>query len=225
MGEAAFSCATLDAMKLAPLTTLLCLLPLSGCYVVQYPGGALALSPSPAAPQAMRAAPGAPGAADVSTAPVPTPSIPAAPVAESPALPPPPAGTVARQRYPNGSPVPPDYRPPVQQAPRTPVYPNGSPVPPDYVPQPTSRAPAGNAPYAQDPGYATYSTYPAYQAYPAYSAYPAYAAYPAYPTVYPAYAPFYPAFGPSPWVSNVSLSFSWGRGWGGWGGRCCHRWR
>ncbi|VVE87528.1 hypothetical protein [Pandoraea bronchicola] len=216
-------------MKLAPLATLLCALPLAGCYVVQYPGGALTLSPSPVAPQAMRAAPGAPGAADVSTAPVPTPSVVAAPVRSSPA-PPPPAGTAARQSYPNGSPVPPDYRPSTQQTPRTPVYPNGSPVPPDYVPPPTSRVPSGTVAYAPDPGYATYSTYPGYPAYPAYSAYPAYAAYPTYPTypaysAYPAYAPFYPAFGPSPWLSNVSFSFSWGRGWGGWGGRCCHRWR
>jgi len=205
-------------MKLAPLTTLLCVLPLAGCYVVQYPGGALALSPNPVAPQAMRAAPGTPGSEDVSTAPVPTPSVFAAPVRSTPAsspVPPPPAGTAARQRYPNGSPVPPDYRPSTQQTPRTPVYPNGSPVPPDYVPPPTSQAPSGNVAYAPAPGYAAYPAYAAYPTYPAYAAYPA----------YPAYAPFYPAFGPSPWISNVSLSFSWGRGWGGWGGRCCHRWR
>lgn len=214
-------------MKLAPLATLLCVLPLAGCYVVQYPGGALTLSPTPVAPQAMRAAPGAPGAAEVSIAPVPTPSVSTAPVKSS--LAPPPVGTVAPQRYPNDNPVPPDYRPPAQQTPRAPVYPNGSPVPPDYVP-PASRAPSGSVAYARDPGYVPYPAYPAYPtyqtypAYPAYSAYPAYAVYPAYAT-YPAYAPFYPAFGASPWVSNVSVSFSWGHGWGGWGGRCCHRWR
>jgi hypothetical protein len=208
-------------MKIAPLTALLCALPLAGCYVVQYPGGALTLSPTPNAPQAMRAAP---GATDVSAAPVPTPNVASAPM-KAAALPPPPPGKTARQTYPNGSPVPPDYRPQATPSSRAPVYPKGSPVPPDDVPPPAPNAVTTNAPppvpYATDPGYVTY---PAYSAYPTYSTYPAYTVYPGYP-VYGGYAPYYPSFAPSPWFSNVSFSFSWGRGWGGWGGRCCHRWR
>ena len=221
-------------MKIAPLATLLCVLPLAGCYVVQYPGGALTLSPTPDAPQALRAAPGSIGNADVTTAPVPTPNVAAAPVRSTP-MPPPPAGTAARQSsppvYPNGSPVPPDYQPgdgspvppdyrPAVQPARTPYpnYPNGSPVPPDYVPPPGAQVPSGTLAYSPDPGYAAYPTYATYAPYPAYSAYSTY-------PVYPAYAPIYPAFAPSPWLGNVSFSVSWGRDWGGWGGRCCHRWR
>ncbi|WP_139133349.1 hypothetical protein [Pandoraea sp. ISTKB] len=223
------SCATLDAMKIAPLATLLCVLPLAGCYVVQYPGGALTLSPTPTAPQAMRAAPGSIGSTDVTTAPIPTPNVVAAPVRATPPPQYPNGSPVPPDFEPgNGSPVPPDYRPQAQPAanPRYPNYPNGSPVPPDYVPPPSSRAVPGgaasSAAYVADPAYATY---PAYSSYPVYPAYPAYATYPvAYPA-YPAYAPVYPAFAPSPWLSNVSFSVSWGRGWGGWGGRCCHRWR
>lgn len=49
---AAISCVTLLAMKIAPLAALLCVLPLAGCYVVQYPGGALTFSQDPTAPQA-----------------------------------------------------------------------------------------------------------------------------------------------------------------------------
>jgi len=234
----AISCVTLLAMKIAPLAALLCVLPLAGCYVVQYPGGALTFSQDPNAPQALRAAPGSVGAAgDVSTAPVPTPTVSAAPMQAQPApsvsMPPPPPGKSARQAYPNGpsvppdyrpgnratpvvypngSPVPPDYRPSPQSAP---VYPNGSPVPPDYVPPQSQQMPSGGP---------VYTTYPAYSAYPTYATYPTYAPYPAY-AEYPNYAPFYPGFAPSPWLSNVSLSFSWGRGWGGgWGGHCCRRW-
>lgn len=247
---AAISCVTLLAMKIAPLAALLCALPLAGCYVVQYPGGALTFSQDPNAPQALRAAPGSAGAVtDVSTAPVPTPSVSAAPVQAQPAagvsMPPPPPGKSARQAYPNGSPVPPDYRPgngsgaappaypngspvPPDYRPspqRAPVYPNGSPVPPDYVPPQSSQVPSNAPVYTTYPtaypaysAYPTYATYPTNAPYPAYAAYPTYPAYPAYPA-FPDYAPFYPGFAPSPWVSNVSLSFSWGRGWGGgWGG-------
>lgn len=225
MAGGAQSCATLVSMKFAPLVTLLCVLPLAGCYVVPYPGGALTLSPTPFAPQAMRAAPGTPGAADVATTPVPTPRVSAAAVRSSP-VPPPPAGTARRETYPNGSPVPPDYRPPSQPAPRAPAYPNGSPVPPDYVPPPTVHMPSGAVVYSPDAAYVAYPTYSTYSAYPAYPAYPAYVAYPAY-SAYSGYSGYsaYPTFAPSPWVNPVSFSFSWGRGRGGWGSRCCHRWR
>ncbi|VVE54123.1 hypothetical protein PAQ31011_04918 [Pandoraea aquatica] len=217
-------------MKLAPLATLLCVVPLAGslagCYVVQYPGGALTLSPTPTAPQAMRAAPGTVLNGDVATAPVPTPTVASTPVRPAPTPTPtyPKGSPVPPDYVPgNGSPVPPDYRPPVQPArPATyPAYPNGSPVPPDYVPPQTSQPPQGNVGYSTYSAYSSYSPDPGFVPYAAYPAYPVYAAYPAYTPVYPAY----PAYAPSPWLSNVSLSFSWGRGWGGWGGRCCHRWR
>lgn len=229
-------------MKLAPFATLLCVVPLvgslAGCYVVQYPGGALTLSPTPAAPQALRAAPGTVLNGDVATAPVPTPTVASTPVRPVPTPAPvyPNGSPVPRDFQPgSNSPVPPDYRPPAPsgQAARPgansayPAYPNGSPVPPDYVPPQTSRPPQGNAAYSTYSAYSSYSPDPGFVPYAAYPAYPAYAAYPTYPAyaAYPAYAPVYPAYAPSPWLSNVSLSFSWGRGWGGWGGRCCHRWR
>ncbi|VVE54062.1 hypothetical protein [Pandoraea anhela] len=139
-------------MKIAPLAILVCVLPLAGCYVVQYPGGALTLSPTPTAPQALRAAPGSIGSADVTTAPVPTPSIVTAPVEPTPPPSYPDGSPVPPDFQPgDGSPVPPDYRPPAQPAraqpyplyPTYPTYPNGSPVPPDYVPPPSSRRVAG----------------------------------------------------------------------------------
>ncbi|AKC71339.1 hypothetical protein [Pandoraea oxalativorans] len=232
-------------MKLAPLATLLCVLPfvgsLAGCYVVQYPGGALTLSPTPTTAQAMRAAPGTVLSGDVATAPVPTPTVASTPVRPAPTPAPvyPNGSPVPRDFQPgNTSPVPPDYRPPAAsgQAGRSganlayPTYPNGSPVPPDYVPPQTSQPPQGNVADSTYSAYSSYSPDPRfvpYAAYPAYPAYPTYAAYPTYPVyaAYPAYAPVYPAYAPSPWLGNVSLSFSWGRGWGSWGGRCCHRWR